>query len=101
MAGFRALGSAAVRSRDGRRSIELGLASALAPLGGFVANIVIARTLGASGRGELAAIVAALGVCEAVLAFGLPDILARHIAKGSIVPCSPRTLVVGAVVISI
>ena len=101
MAGIRSLGSAVFRSRDARLSIELGLATALGPLGGFVANVVIARTLGAGGRGHLAAIVAALAVCEAVLALGLPDILARHIAKGSIPPGAQRTLAGLAVAASI
>ncbi|WP_071947538.1 oligosaccharide flippase family protein [Mycolicibacterium pallens] len=101
MARIRGLRLGVLRSRDARLSIELGLATALGPLGGFVSNIVIARTLGASGRGELAAIVAALAVCEAVLAFGLPDIVARYIAKGIIPPGSQRTLAVGAVAASI
>jgi O-antigen/teichoic acid export membrane protein len=101
MARHRRSGPAPARPRDARSAIELGLATALGPLGGFVANVIIARTLGASGRGELAAIVAALAVCEAVLALGLPDILARHIAKGSIPPGAQRTLARGAVAASI
>jgi O-antigen/teichoic acid export membrane protein len=101
MAGIRTLGSALLRSRDARLSIELGLATVLGPVAGFVANIVYARTLGASGRGDLAAIVAALSVCEALLTFGLPDILARHIAKGSITPGAQRTLAGGAIAASI
>jgi O-antigen/teichoic acid export membrane protein len=82
-------------------SIELGLASLLGPLGGFVANVIFARTLGASGRGDIAAIVAALAVCEAVLALGLPDVLARHVAKGSIPSGAQRTLARGAIAGSI
>jgi O-antigen/teichoic acid export membrane protein len=101
MASSRSFISAVSRSRDARLSIELGFATALGPLGGFVANVVIARTLGASGRGQLAAIVAALAVCEAVLALGLPDILARHIAKGSIPLGAQRTLAAGAVAVSV
>ena len=101
MVDIRSLGSAVFRSRDARLAIELGLATALGPLGGFVANVIIARTLGASGRGDLAAIVAALAVCEAVLAFGLPDILARHIAKRSLPSGAQLTLAAGAVAASI
>lgn len=101
MARRKSLHSAVVRSRDARMSIELGLGTLLGPVGGIVANVVIARTLGASGRGDLAAIVAALAVCEAVLVLGLPDVLARHIAKGSIPPGAQRTLVRGAVAASI
>jgi O-antigen/teichoic acid export membrane protein len=71
------------------------------PLGSFVANVVFARTLGASGRGDLAAIIAALAVCEVVLAFGLPDVLARHIAKGSLPTGAQRTLATGAVAASL
>jgi O-antigen/teichoic acid export membrane protein len=82
-------------------SIELGLASLISPFGGLVANVVIARTLGANGRGDLAAIVAALAVCEAVLAFGLPDVLARHIAKSDMPAGAQRTLARGAVAASI
>jgi O-antigen/teichoic acid export membrane protein len=89
------------RSGDARMSVELGLASMLNPLGGFVANIIFARTLGASGRGDLAAIVAALSVCEAVLVFGLPDILARHIAKGSMPAGTQRTLASAAIAASV
>ncbi len=91
----------AFRSRDARRSLELGLATALGPVGGFVANIIFARTLGASGRGDLAAIVAALAVCEAVLAVGISDILARNIARSGIPPGTQRTLALGAVVASV
>ncbi|WP_176562258.1 lipopolysaccharide biosynthesis protein [Mycolicibacterium palauense] len=83
-------------------SIELGLATLLGPIGGFFANVVFARTLGASGRGDLAAIIAALAVCDAILAFGLPDVLARHLAKNSIPPGAQRTaamIAVGAAII--
>jgi O-antigen/teichoic acid export membrane protein len=73
----------------------------LGPIGGFVANIVFARTLGASGRGDLAAIIAALAVCEAVLAVGIMDVLARNIARGDAVPGAERTLAAGAVAASI
>ena len=65
MAGRKRFRLAAFRSPDAKMSIELGLATLAGPVGGFIANVVIARTLGASGRGELAAVVAALGVCEA------------------------------------
>ncbi|MBD8608526.1 hypothetical protein IFT73_16850 [Aeromicrobium sp. CFBP 8757] len=59
----------------------LGAADLLGPLGGFAASIVHARTLGPSGRGDLAAVVAALAVCEAVLVFGIPDVMTRHVAR--------------------
>jgi O-antigen/teichoic acid export membrane protein len=101
MAGFRRLGSAVLRSRDARMSLELGLATALGPFAGFIANVIYARTLGASGRGDLAAAVAALSVCEAALTLGLPDILARHVAKGSMPPGAQRTLAGVAVAVSI
>jgi O-antigen/teichoic acid export membrane protein len=101
MARHRRSGPAPSQPRDARSAIELGLATMLGPLGGFVANIVFARTLGASGRGDLAAIVAALAVCEAVLAVALSDILARHTAKGDIPPGAQRTLATGAVAASI
>ncbi|WP_309241642.1 oligosaccharide flippase family protein [Mycobacterium sp. AZCC_0083] len=101
MAGFRSLGSAVLRSRDARMSLELGLATALGPFAGFIANVIYARTLGASGRGDLAAAVAALSVCEAALTLGLPDILARHVAKGSMPPGAQRTLAGVAVAVSI
>lgn len=101
MAGRTTLRFAAFRSRDARMSIELGLGTLLGPVGGIVANVVFARTLGASGRGELAAIVAALAVCEVVLVLGLPDVLARHVAKGSIPPGAQRTLATGAVAASV
>src|SRR5882762_8344476 len=57
------------RLGDARMATELGLASLLLPLGSFAANVVFARTLGASGRGDLAAVIAALAVCEGVLVF--------------------------------
>ncbi|AGB21353.1 membrane protein involved in the export of O-antigen and teichoic acid [Mycobacterium sp. JS623] len=101
MPSHRRSGPAPSRPRDVRAAIELGLATMLGPVGGFVANIVFARTLGASGRGDLAAIVAALAVCEAILAVALSDILARHIAKGDIPVGAQRTLVTGAVVVSL
>ena len=101
MADVRRVRSALSRSGDARMATELGVASLLVPLGGFVANIVFARTLGASGRGDLAAIVAALAVCEAVLTFGLPDILARHIARGSLPSGVQRSLPMGAVAASL
>ena len=102
MAGRKRFRLAAFRSPDAKMSIELGLATLAGPVGGFIANVIIARTLGASGRGELAAVVAALGVCERVsLIFGLPDILARHIAKGSLPPGAHRTLATGAIAASI
>ena len=66
---------------DNRAAIVLGLATLLGPLGGFLANLVYARTLGPSGRGELAAVVAALALCEVVLVFGFPDVLTRHVAR--------------------
>jgi len=80
---------------------ELGLASLLLPLGSFAANVVFARTLGASGRGDLAAVIAALAVCEGVLVFGVPDILARHIARGSLPTGAQRYLAMGAVTASL
>src|SRR5882757_9547689 len=89
------------RPRDARSAVELGLATMLGPIGGFVANIIFARTLGASGRGDLAAIIAALAVCEAVLAVGIMDVLARNIARGDAVPGPERTLAAGAVAASI
>lgn len=89
------------RPTDARSAVELGLAGLLGPLGGIVANVVFARTLGASGRGDLAAIIAAMAVCEAILAFGLPDVLARHIAKDTLLPGVQRRLVVGAVLASV
>ena len=101
MADYRRLRSAGSRSGDARMATELGFASLLVPVGSFVANIVFARTLGASGRGDLAAIIAALAVCEALLAFGLPDILARHIAKGSLPTGVQRTLARAAVAASL
>jgi O-antigen/teichoic acid export membrane protein len=82
-------------------AIELGLGTLLGPVGGIVANVVFARTLGAGGRGDLAAIVAALAVCEVVLVLGLPDVLARHISKGSITAGAQRTLARGVVAASI
>jgi O-antigen/teichoic acid export membrane protein len=88
---------AVARSRDARGAIELGLAGLLIPLGGFVTNVVFAHMLGASGLGNLAAIVAALAVSEAVLAFGLPDVLSRHVAKGSLPAGASGTLALEAV----
>ena len=93
--------SAVSRSGDARMATELGLATLLVPVGSFVANIVFARTLGASGRGDLAAIIAALAVSEAVLTFGLADILARHIAKGSLPAGAQRTLAAGVLATAI
>jgi hypothetical protein len=93
--------SAASRPGDARSATELGLASLLLPVGSFAANVVFARTLGASGRGDLAAIIAALAVCEGVLAFGIPDILARHISKGSLPTGAHRYLAAGAVAASL
>lgn len=98
---WRMLWVAARRSDDAKGAIQLGLASVLVSLGGFVANIVFARTLGASGRGDLAAIVAALGVLEVALTFGIQDVLARHIAKGSLPQGAERTLATAAVAASL
>ena len=69
---------------DTGAALILGGATLLGPIGGFFANAVYARTLGAEGRGQLAAVISALVVCEALLAFGFPDVLARRIAKRSI-----------------
>lgn len=71
------------KGSDGRSAVVLGLATLLGPLGGFVANIVYARTLGPSGRGDLAAVVAAIAICEVVLVFGFTDVLTRHMATRS------------------
>lgn len=72
------------RGSDQRAAVGLGLASLLGPAGGFIANIVYARTLGADGRGELASVIAALALCEAVLVLGFPDVLTRLVAKRSV-----------------
>lgn len=89
------------RSADARGATQLGLVSLLLPIGGLAANIVFARTLGASGRGDIAAVVAALAVCDAVLAFGLPDILARHTARASLPAGVARALATGAIMAGI
>ncbi|NRQ49130.1 oligosaccharide flippase family protein [Aeromicrobium stalagmiti] len=82
--------------KDGRAALLLGAASLLGPIGGFAANIVYARTLGPSGRGELAAVVAALAVCEAVLVFGFPDVLTRHVSRKTISASAlRRVLIIG------
>ena len=62
-----------------KTALKLGLAGVLGPIGGFTSNIIYARTIGPSGRGDLAAVLAAVAVSEVVLAFGLPDILTRHV----------------------
>lgn len=90
------LSLALYKSADARGATQLGAASLLLPVGSLVANIVFARTLGASGRGELAAVVAALAVCEVVISFGMPDILARHVARSSISQATVRSLAVAA-----
>lgn len=69
---------------DSRTAFLIGAATLLGPLGGFAANIVYARTLGPDGRGDLAAVIAALAVCEAVLVFGLPDVLTRLHARRAV-----------------
>jgi O-antigen/teichoic acid export membrane protein len=101
VADFSRVWSAVSRSHDAKGAIQLGFAGVFMPLGGFVMNVVFARTLGASGRGDLAAVVAALGVCEAGLTFGLPDVLARHIARGSLPPGAQRSLATGAIAASL
>lgn len=67
-------------SSDARTAALLGLATLLGPVGGFAANIVYARTLGAAGRGDLAVVIAALAVCEGALVFGFTDVITRHVA---------------------
>ena len=101
MADFRGMWSAVSRSGDAKGAIRLGLASLLRPVGALVANVVFARVLGASGRGDLAAIVAALAVLETALTFGVPDVLARRGARGSLPTGVPGTLATGAVAASL
>lgn len=86
---------------DSRDAALLGLANLLGPIGGFAANIAYARTLGPAGRGDLAAVVAALAVCEAVLVFGFADVLTRHVAARAVPTGALRRVVTLCVVASI
>jgi O-antigen/teichoic acid export membrane protein len=89
------------RSRDARHALELGLARFLGPVGGLLANIAVARTLGAEGRGQIAAVLVLFSTLELILAFGAPDILARDIARNTLPLGSARTLSTYAATISV
>lgn len=91
----------AIRSRDARHAIELGLARFLGPIGGLLANIVVARILGTEGRGQIAAVLVLFGTFETLLAFGTPEIIARDIAQGTLPQGGARTLSRYAAVISV
>lgn len=49
---------------------------------GLATGIIAARSLGPSGRGDLAAIIVPLSIAPAALAFGLPTFASRSAAGG-------------------
>ena len=61
---------------------NLTLANTIATAAGLVTGPIVARALGVSGRGELAAIVAVLTAAPLVLDLGVPAWLARERARG-------------------
>lgn len=65
-----------------RRAMVLMTATSfLVPAGGVITAPVLARALGADGRGELAAALAPAGLMLAVATLGLPDALTYFLAK--------------------
>lgn len=75
---------AATSKRRGHVSVvaSLTFANSVLIVSGLVTGPIVARALGAEGRGELAAIVAVLTLAPLVLDLGLPSWLARERARG-------------------
>jgi O-antigen/teichoic acid export membrane protein len=66
----------------GRTLTTTALSNLALPLSALVTGPILARTLGPDGRGELAAVLAPVGLAAMLLTFGLPESLAFHVARG-------------------
>ena len=72
-----------------RRLFAISVIQALA---GAVTGVIVARSLGPTGRGELATLAAPLGLAPFVLAFGLTTFATRGVAEGRSVAAMVGTL---------
>jgi O-antigen/teichoic acid export membrane protein len=73
----------AVRGRNlVKLAAKLGALNWLSLAAGFITGPILARNLGASGRGELAAILVPAGLATIVVGFGLSAYASREAARG-------------------
>ncbi len=66
----------------GRTLTTTALSNLALPLSALVTGPILARALDPDGRGELAAVLAPVGLAAMLLTFGLPESLAFHVARG-------------------
>lgn len=71
------------RTRLARLVLHLTATNLVIAVLGVVTGPLLARSLGAGGRGVLAAIVVPLGLAPALLGLGLPSYATRSIARGA------------------
>src|SRR5215510_11331898 len=70
------------RARISGVAARLTAASALGAATGFITGPLLARALGASGRGDLAAVQVPLALVPAVLSLGIPAFAYRTLPRG-------------------
>lgn len=65
----------------GRTLTTTALSNVALPLSALVTGPILARALDPDGRGELAAVLAPVGLAALLLTFGLPESIAFHVAR--------------------
>ena len=80
-----------VRTRLSSIIARLAGANVLVAASGFITGPLLARALGASGRGDLAAVIVPLGLAPYILNLGIPTFANRELPRGR-----PLNLVLGS-----